>query len=417
MKEFKIEGGHHLTGTVRISGAKNAALALIPAALLSKKKVKIYNVPNISDIENIKEILRHLNVKINETEEYLEIDAENLINAEVPDQISKKLRASYYFMAALLGREKKVVMHFPGGCNIGARPIDQTLKGFEALGAKIDKIDDCYTITAEELKGSKVYLDIPSVGATINTLITSVLAKGTTIIENAAKEPEIVNVALMLNSMGAKIKGAGTSTITIKGVNKLHEGSIEVIPDRIEAGTYIIAGALMGDNLKIENVIPEHIESLTMKLKEMGFNMEITSDSVTISSNPKMKPTNIKTMVYPGFPTDLQQPIVALLSVCKGYSIVEETIYENRFNNVEYLNKLGAKITINKTKLKIEGVSKLKGNVIEATDLRAGACLLLAALKAEGETIIKNADYILRGYENITQKLQNIGAKIELKEI
>ena len=417
MKEFRIEGGHHLTGTVRISGAKNAALALIPAALLSKKKVKIYNVPNISDIENIKEILRHLNVKINETEEYLEIDAENLINAEVPDQISKKLRASYYFMAALLGREKKVVMHFPGGCNIGARPIDQTLKGFEALGAKIDKIDDCYTITAEELKGSKVYLDIPSVGATINTLITSVLAKGTTIIENAAKEPEIVNVALMLNSMGAKIKGAGTSTITIKGVNKLHEGSIEVIPDRIEAGTYIIAGALMGDNLKIENVIPEHIESLTMKLKEMGFNMEITSDSVTISSNPKMKPTNIKTMVYPGFPTDLQQPIVALLSVCKGYSIVEETIYENRFNNVEYLNKLGAKITINKTKLKIEGVSKLKGNVIEATDLRAGACLLLAALKAEGETTIKNADYILIGYENITQKLQNIGAKIELKEI
>ena len=417
MKEFRIEGGHHLTGTVRISGAKNAALALIPAALLSKKKVKIYNVPNISDIENIKEILRHLNVKINETEEYLEIDAENLVNAEVPDQISKKLRASYYFMAALLGREKKVVMHFPGGCNIGARPIDQTLKGFEALGAKIDKIDDCYTITAEELKGSKVYLDIPSVGATINTLITSVLAKGTTIIENAAKEPEIVNVALMLNSMGAKIKGAGTSTITIKGVNKLHEGSIDVIPDRIEAGTYIIAGALMGDNLKIENVIPEHIESLTMKLKEMGFNMEITSDSVTISSNPKMKPTNIKTMVYPGFPTDLQQPIVALLSVCKGYSIVEETIYENRFNNVEYLNKLGAKITINKTKLKIEGVPKLKGNVIEATDLRAGACLLLAALKAEGETIIKNADYILRGYENITQKLQNIGAKIELKEI
>ena len=417
MKEFRIEGGHHLTGTVRISGAKNAALALIPAALLSKKKVKIYNVPNISDIENIKEILRHLNVKINETEEYLEIDAENLINAEVPDQISKKLRASYYFMAALLGREKKVVMHFPGGCNIGARPIDQTLKGFEALGAKIDKIDDCYTITAEELKGSKVYLDIPSVGATINTLITSVLAKGTTIIENAAKEPEIVNVALMLNSMGAKIKGAGTSTITIKGVNKLHEGSIEVIPDRIEAGTYIIAGALMGDNLKIENVIPEHIEALTMKLKEMGFNMEITSDSVTISSNPKMKPTNIKTMVYPGFPTDLQQPIVALLSVCKGYSIVEETIYENRFNNVEYLNKLGAKITINKTKLKIEGVSKLKGNVIEATDLRAGACLLLAALKAEGETTIKNADYILRGYENITQKLQNIGAKIELREI
>lgn len=416
MKEFIIEGGHLLSGEIKISGAKNAALALIPAALLSNKKVKIYNVPNISDIENIKEILRHLNVKMKETKEYLEIDASKLINAPVPEEISKKLRASYYFMAALLGREKKVVMHFPGGCNIGKRPIDQTLKGFVGLGATIDMIDDCYTITADNLKGSKIYLDMPSVGATINTLIASVLADGTTIIENAAKEPEIVNVAEMLNNMGANIKGAGTSTIEINGVKELHEAEVKVIPDRIEAGTYVLAGALVGNNLKIENIVLEHIEALINKLEEMGFEMIKTNTSITISANKEMKPANITTKGYPGFPTDLQQPIVALLSVCKGYSIVEETIYENRFNNVEYLNKLGANITINKRKLFIEGVENLYGTEVEATDLRAGACLLLAALIAEGTTTIKNADYILRGYESITEKLKNVGAKIELEE-
>ena len=416
MKEFIIEGGHLLSGEIKISGAKNAALALIPAALLSNKKVKIYNVPNISDIENIKEILRHLNVKMKETKEYLEIDASKLINAPVPEEISKKLRASYYFMAALLGREKKVVMHFPGGCNIGKRPIDQTLKGFVGLGATIDMIDDCYTITADNLKGSKIYLDMPSVGATINTLIASVLAEGTTIIENAAKEPEIVNVAEMLNNMGANIKGAGTSTIEINGVKELHEAEVKVIPDRIEAGTYVLAGALVGNNLKIENIVLEHIEALINKLEEMGFEMIKTNTSITISANKEMKQANITTKGYPGFPTDLQQPIVTLLSVCKGYSIVEETIYENRFNNVEYLNKLGANITINKRKLFIEGVENLYGTEVEATDLRAGACLLLAALIAEGTTTIKNADYILRGYESITEKLKNVGAKIELEE-
>ena len=416
MKEFIIEGGHLLSGEIKISGAKNAALALIPAALLSNKKVKIHNVPNISDIENIKEILRHLNVKMKETKEYLEIDASKLINAPVPEEISKKLRASYYFMAALLGREKKVVMHFPGGCNIGKRPIDQTLKGFVGLGATIDMIDDCYTITADNLKGSKIYLDMPSVGATINTLIASVLAEGTTIIENAAKEPEIVNVAEMLNNMGANIKGAGTSTIEINGVKELHEAEVKVIPDRIEAGTYVLAGALVGNNLKIENIVLEHIDALINKLEEMGFEMIKTNTSITISANKEMKPANITTKGYPGFPTDLQQPIVTLLSVCKGYSIVEETIYENRFNNVEYLNKLGANITINKRKLFIEGVENLYGTEVEATDLRAGACLLLAALIAEGTTTIKNADYILRGYESITEKLKNVGAKIELEE-
>lgn len=414
MKQFKIEGGHILSGTVKISGAKNAALALIPAALLSKKKVKIYNVPNISDIDNIKAILKHLNVKMKEEKGYLEVDASELKNSDIPEEITKRLRASYYFMASLLGREKKVKMCFPGGCSIGARPIDQTLKGFRALGANVEEEGDCYTITAEELKGEKVYLDIPSVGATINTLIASVLAKGTTIIENAAREPEIVNVATMLNNLGAKIKGAGTSIITIKGVKELRGGMVEVIPDRIEAGTYVIAGALMGDNLKIENIIPEHIEALTMKLKEMGVNIEVNSDNILVSKTENLKATNVKTLVYPGFPTDLQQPIVTLLSLAKGTSIVEETIYENRFNHVEYLNKLGANIEIQNRKLKITGVSSLKGNTIDATDLRAGACLLLAALKAEGTSIINNADYVLRGYENIIEKLTNIGAKIEL---
>lgn len=414
MRQFKIEGGHILSGTVRISGAKNAALALIPAVLLSQKKVKIYNVPNISDIDNIKAILKHLNVKMKEEKEYLEIDASELKNSDIPEDITKRLRASYYFMASLLGREKKVKMYFPGGCSIGARPIDQTLKGFRALGATIIEDGDCYTITAEELKGSKIYLDIPSVGATINTLIASVLAKGTTTIENAAREPEIVNVATMLNNMGAKIKGAGTSIIKIKGVKELHEGMVEVIPDRIEAGTYVIAGALMGDNLRVENIIPEHIEALTMKLKEMGVNIKVNEDSVLVSKTEILKPTNIKTLVYPGFPTDLQQPIVTLLTLAKGVSTVEETIYENRFNHVEHLKKLGADIEIQKQKLKIKGVNNLKGNTIEATDLRAGACLLLAALKADGISIINNADYVLRGYENIIDKLTNIGAKIEL---
>ena len=416
MKQLKIEGNKTLSGTIEISGAKNSAVALIPASILSDGIVKIDNVPNISDIDALNEILEYLGAKVKRTDKEIEINSKEIKNKEIPEEISKKLRASYYFMAALLGREKKVVMHFPGGCNIGKRPIDQTLKGFVGLGAKINEINDCYTITADKLVGSKIYLDIPSVGATVNTLIASVLAEGTTIIENVAKEPEIVNVAQLLNNMGAKIKGAGTSRIEIEGVKELHEGEVTVIPDRIEAGTYIIAGALVGENLKVENIIPEHIESLIKKLKEMEIKTVLNENSIIVSANPNMKPTNITTKVYPGFPTDLQQPIVALLSVCKGCSIVEETIYENRFNNVEYLNKLGANIKINNRKLMIEGTDELYGTEVEATDLRAGACLLLASLYAEGTTTIKNADYILRGYENITQKLKNVGAKIELEE-
>lgn len=417
MKQITIEGGHILEGTIRISGAKNSAVALIPASLLSDETVRIDNIPNISDIDALNEILEYLGAKVNRNGEMIEIDSRNVINKEIPETISRKLRASYYFMSALLGKYKKVEMYFPGGCSIGARPIDQTLKGFKELGATIVEEGNKYTITAEELHGGHVYLDMPSVGATINTMLVAVKAKGKTIIENAAKEPEVVNVATFLNNMGAKVTGAGTSEIIITGVEYLRGCFAEVIPDRIEAGTYMIAGALLGNNLKIDNIIPEHVESLSLKLKEIGVPMEFGSDYVIISKTDHMKKVNVKTLGYPGFPTDLQQPLTTLLTQCTGKSVLEETIYENRFQNVKYLNKLGSKIDICDRKIYIEGPTTLKGTEVVATDLRAGACLVLAGLLAEGETTIKEVEHVLRGYENIVNKLTAVGAKITLKDV
>lgn len=417
MKQIKITGGNTLSGEIKISGAKNSAVALVPSSLLSDGIVKIDNIPNISDIDALNEILIYLGAKVDRKDSYMQIDSSNIINKEIPESISKKLRASYYFMSALLGKYKRVEMYFPGGCNIGSRPIDQTLKAFRALGAKVVENNNKYLITADELKGTKIYLDMPSVGATINTMLVAVKATGETIIENAAKEPEIVSVAIFLNNMGAKISGAGTSTIRITGVDKLNGSFTEVIPDRIEAGTYLIAGALVGENLTITNVIPKHIESLTTKLREMGFNLDIKIDSITISKKDNLNPVNIKTLGYPGFPTDLQQPITPLLLRCNGVSTLEETIYENRFNNIEYLNKMGASIKIDGRKIYVEGVKELVGTTVEATDLRAGACMVLAALVANGETTITSVEHILRGYENIIDKLSNVGAKIELTEI
>ena len=417
MKQIKITGGNTLSGEIKISGAKNSAVALVPASLLSDGIVKIDNIPNISDIDALNEILIYLGAKVDRKDSYMQIDSSNIVNREIPESISKKLRASYYFMSALLGKYKRVEMYFPGGCNIGSRPIDQTLKAFRALGAKVVENNNKYLITADELKGTKIYLDMPSVGATINTMLVAVKATGETIIENAAKEPEIVSVAIFLNNMGAKISGAGTSTIRITGVDKLNGSFTEVIPDRIEAGTYLIAGALVGENLTITNVIPKHIESLTTKLREMGFNLDIKIDSITISKKDNLNPVNIKTLGYPGFPTDLQQPITPLLLRCNGVSTLEETIYENRFNNIEYLNKMGASIKIDGRKIYVEGVKELVGTTVEATDLRAGACMVLAALVANGETTITSVEHILRGYENIINKLSNVGAKIELTEI
>ncbi len=418
MKQIKIKGGKELTGTIRISGAKNSAVALVPASLLCDEEVTIDNIPNISDITALNEILEYLGATVSREGELMKIDSRTIINREIPEKISSKLRASYYFMSALLGKFHHVEMYFPGGCKIGARPIDQTLKAFRQLGALVVEDNNKYIIDAKELKGSHIYLDMPSVGATINTMLVAVKAKGKTIIENAAKEPEIVNVATFLNNMGAKITGAGTSEIVIKGVERLGKCFTEVIPDRIEAGTYIIAGALIGHNLRVENIIPEHVETLLMKLEEMGVKLEIGSDYVIVSSKDKYKHINVKTLGYPGFPTDLQQPLTTLLTQCQGVSNLEETIYENRFQNVKYLNKMGAAITINKTgnKIKVNGPTELVGKKVAATDLRAGACLILAALKATGTTTITDIEYVLRGYENIITKLQNVGANIKLEE-
>ena len=417
MKVIEIDGGHKLTGSIRVSGAKNATVALIPAAILTDEEVTICNVPEITDTNDLCAILNTLKVDIKRASESIIINPSKMENTEITEEFSKKLRASYYFMGALLGKYGKAVMYFPGGCSIGARPIDLHLKGFEALGAKVTIDKNKYTVEATELKGANIYLDIASVGATINIMLAAVKAKGKTIIDNAAKEPEIVNVATFLNNMGAKITGAGTSTIKIEGVDYLHQCFHEVIPDRIEAGTYIIIGALSGAPLKVDNIIPEHIDSLISKLEEIGVNLELGSDYVIINSKDSYKSTNIKTAVYPGFPTDLQQPFTVLLTQSSGKSKVTETIWENRFMHIPYLNDLGANITVNNQTATILGPTKLKGCQVVATDLRAGAAMIAAGLKADGRTTITNAEHILRGYEDIVEKLSEVGAKIRIKEI
>ena len=418
MKVIEIEGGNKLSGTIRVSGAKNATVALIPAAILTDEEATICNVPEITDTDALCDILKLLNVNVNRSTESLVINPKDMQNTCITEPYSKKLRASYYFMGALLGKYKRAEMYFPGGCSIGARPIDLHLKGFEALGAKVTNDKNKYIVEAEELKGANIYLDIASVGATINIMLAAVRAKGTTVIDNAAKEPEIVNVATFLNNMGAKISGAGTSTIKIKGVDHLHKCFHEVIPDRIEAGTYIIIGALCGTTLKIDNVIPEHIDSLVSKLEEMGVKLEIGADYITVLERTnKLKSTNIKTAVYPGFPTDLQQPFTVLLTQADGKSKVTETIWENRFMHIPYLKELGADIEVKNQTATVIGPSDLKGSEVVATDLRAGAAMVAAALIASGKTTITNAEHILRGYEQIVEKLSNVGAKIRIKEI
>ena len=418
MKIIEIEGAKELTGTIRISGGKNATVALIPAAILTDDEATICNVPEITDTDALCDILKLLNVDIKRSTESIIINPKEMINTEITEEYSKKLRASYYFMGALLGKYKKAVMYFPGGCSIGSRPIDLHLKGFEALGATVRNEKNKYIVEAKELKGANIYLDIVSVGATINIMLAAVRAKGTTIIDNAAKEPEIVNVATFLNNMGANISGAGTSTIRIEGVEHLGKCFHEVIPDRIEAGTYIIIGALCGHMLKVDNVIPEHIDSLLSKLNEMGVDLEVGKDYVTvIESNKNLKPTNVKTAVYPGLATDFQQPFTVLLTQANGKSKVTETIFENRFMHIPYLKELGADIELKNQTATVIGPSELKGAEVVATDLRAGAAMVAAGLAAKGTTTITNAEHILRGYEKIIEKLTAVGAKITIKEI
>ena len=417
MKILEVEGNVPLLGTVEISGAKNSAVALIPAAILSNNKTTLTNIPDITDIDVLCDILEYMHVKVQRASGSIVIDPSKMENLVIPDELSSKLRASYYFMSSLLAKYKHVCINFPGGCKIGSRPIDQTLKVFRALGAEIKEEEYLFTITAKELVGNEINLDMPSVGATINAIIVASRAKGTTTVNNAAREPEIVDLANMLNKMGAKITGAGTSTIKIDGVEELDGCFHNVIPDRIEAGTYIILGALIGTYMSVENIIPEHLTALLDKLREMGADIEVNQDSVIVNAHDNITAVNIETKGYPGFPTDLQQPIVALLTQARGKSEVTENIYENRFMNVPALNKMGANISVKERKATILGPNKLHGKEVEATDLRGAASLLLAALKADGKTTITNVEHLLRGYADIIEKLSNLGAKIELKEI
>ncbi|MBQ9011223.1 MAG: UDP-N-acetylglucosamine 1-carboxyvinyltransferase [Bacilli bacterium] len=415
MEILKIYGGKTLKGSIEIGGAKNSAVALVPAAILSDKVV-INNVPNISDIEALKKILSYLNVSFeNEGDKFI-IDSTNLENKPITLEHSKMLRASYYFAGALLGKYKHAEMYFPGGCVIGSRPIDLHFYGFEKLGAKVTNEGDKFIIEASELIGSEINLKFASVGATINILLAAVYAKGKTIIKNAAKEPEVGTVIDFLNSMGAKITGKDTSMLVIEGVSNLSGGNISVIPDRIEAGTYIIAGVMNGDNLKIKNVIPEHFKALTDKLLLMGADIKVYDDYVVASKSENLKPIRIETEVYPGFPTDLQQPMTSLLTMASGKSIIVENIYENRFQNIPYLNKMGANIEVSGRQAIINGPTEFKPGEVITTDLRAGAALILAALCAPGETKIKEVKHVLRGYENIINKLTKIGVKITLED-
>lgn len=412
---IKIEGGKLLKGSIRVSGAKNATVALIPAAILAKTgQVKIYGVPNIDDVTHLKDILEELSVKVefDAKEETMVVDPTTIDNVELKSKAVNKLRASYYFMGALLGRYKKVQMKMPGGCYLGPRPIDLHLKGFESLGATVTFSKGNYIIEAKELIGNKIYLDFASVGATINIMYAAVYAKGKTIIENAAKEPEIIDVASLLNKMGANIKGAGTSVITIEGVNDLKGVIHEIIPDRIVAGTYLIMAAAMAEDVLIENVIPQHLESLLSKLEEMGVTVETTHDTIRVKKAEKLKAIDVTTQVYPGLATDLQQPLTALLTQAEGKSSVKETIYAERFKHCVELQRMGANIELHPASAYIHGPTQLYGDIVQATDLRAGACLIIAGLMANGITTIYDVYHIDRGYENISEKLQSLGANI-----
>ncbi|MDY4022964.1 UDP-N-acetylglucosamine 1-carboxyvinyltransferase [Staphylococcus borealis] len=418
---IKIRGGQTLKGEVTISGAKNSAVAIIPATLLAQGQVKLDSLPQISDVETLVSLLEDLNIKAQLNGKTLEVDTSEIQNAPLPNNKVESLRASYYMMGAMLGRFKKCVIGLPGGCPLGPRPIDQHIKGFKALGAEIDESNDTsMKIEAKELHGANIFLDMVSVGATINIMLAAVHAKGQTVIENAAKEPEVVDVANFLNSLGANIKGAGTSTLKINGVKDLHGSEYQIIPDRIEAGTYMCIAAAVGEEITINNIVPKHVEALTVKLKELGVDIEIDGDAekAVIKREPMYKNVDIKTLVYPGFATDLQQPITPLLFMADGPSFVTETIYPARFRHVDELKQMGANIDADmQTGTATIKPSTLNGADVYASDLRAGACLIIAGLLAEGITTIYNVRHIYRGYTDIVTHLKTLGADIWTEEV
>ncbi|WP_018923192.1 UDP-N-acetylglucosamine 1-carboxyvinyltransferase [Salsuginibacillus kocurii] len=412
MDKLLVEGGHTLQGTVQIGGAKNSAVALLPAALLADSTVTIDNLPLISDVEHLGEILQASGAFIHHEGTKMTINPQSARPEIMPNGQMKKLRASYYMMGAMLGKFKQATLGLPGGCDLGPRPIDQHIKGFEALGAEVTNDRGMLCLRAKELRGARIYLDVVSVGATINIMLAASRAKGQTIIENAAKEPEIIDVATLLSSMGAKIKGAGTDVIRIDGRQTLSGCAHSIIPDRIEAGTYMITAAAAGNEVLIDHVIPDHVEPLTAKLREMGVQIEEGDEQLLIRPGNELQRVDIKTLVHPGFPTDLQQPATALLTKAQGTSIITDTIYNARFKHVDELRRMGADVKLEGRSALITGAKSLEGAKVKASDLRAGAALVIAGLMADGVTEIADVHHIERGYERLEAKLKGIGAKI-----
>ena len=418
MTKYLIEGGHPLHGTIEISGAKNAAVAIIPAALLVDGVCRIENVPQISDVTLILQILRELGADvrtINRTT--VEIDCSHIRNRQVPYELARKIRASYYLVGALLGRFGWAEVPLPGGCNLGGRPIDQHIKGFVAMGAEVDVRNGLIYAQVPGrgcLAGGQVYLDIVSVGATMNIMLAATLAEGLTIIENAAKEPHIVDLANFLNSMGADVRGAGTDVIKVRGVEHLYGTSYSIIPDQIEAGTYMAAVAAAGGELLVKNVIPKHLDCISAKLVEMGVYIEDRGDAVLVRRSGPLQKTNVKTMPYPGFPTDMQPQIAAVLSTAQGTSIVNENVWNSRFKYIDELKRMGANIQADGHVAVIEGVEHLQGAPVQACDLRAGAAMVIAGLCAEGVTELSQVQFIERGYEDLVGKLRAVGADIRV---
>ncbi|KXG77967.1 UDP-N-acetylglucosamine 1-carboxyvinyltransferase 1 [Fervidicola ferrireducens] len=413
MASFIIEGGVSLKGTVRASSAKNAVLPVMAAALLADGECTIEDVPELEDVRVMREVLLALGAGCEKENGALKINSSNINAVEAPYELVRKMRASFLVMGPLLARFGRAKISLPGGCAIGSRPIDLHLKGFAALGAEIEMGHGFVEAKCEKLKGNIIYLDFPSVGATENIMMAAAMAEGQTVIENAAKEPEIVDLANFLNSMGAHIRGAGTDVIKIEGTKSLRGISYTVIPDRIEAGTYLIAGAITNGDVLVENVVTEHLKPLIAKLVESGAELEESEEGVRVVGKGRPSPVDVKTMPYPGFPTDMQAQMMAYLSLCTGISVITETVFENRFMHVEELKRMGAKIKIEGRSAIIEGVEKLTGAPVKATDLRAGAALILAGLAAEGKTIVLNAHHVDRGYENIVEKIKGLGGKIE----
>ena len=420
MKKYIVNGGHPLHGEVTISGAKNAAVAIIPAALLVDGSCRIENIPQISDVTLLLNILQGLCGEIRTVNRHtMDIDCRHVASCRVPYEQAHSIRASYYLIGALLGRCGKAEVPMPGGCDFGVRPIDQHLKGFRAMGAVIDNQEGfiCATVPGGRLHGANIYLDVVSVGATINIMLAASRAQGLTIIENAAREPHIVDLANFLNSMGANIMGAGTDVIKIRGVDHMAGGSYSIIPDQIEAGTYMAAVAAVGGEVRICNVIPKHLDCITAKLQEMGVDVEMFDDSLLIRRTEPLQPTNVKTLPYPGFPTDMQPQIAVCLSLAKGSSILTESIWDNRFRYVDELKRMGANITVNNGKTAVlEGVDSLIGAPISACDLRAGAAMIIAAAAATGVTEISSIYHVERGYEDVVGKMRGIGVQIETRE-